>query len=99
LYTLNYLSAAVVSSGPKPLVLAVRDGKLFDYRNDGWGCSATSAAVVVTEPDEVKADLVLSRSKTCLTLSQLTLTATGGTGPYNLNDITYLLPFVKFNFF
>jgi hypothetical protein len=27
---------------------------------DGWGCSATSATVVVNGPTEVKADLVLS---------------------------------------
>ncbi|MFV8357101.1 T9SS type B sorting domain-containing protein [Flavobacterium sp. XS1P32] len=85
LYTLNYVSfTPASSSGPQASAVFnnLGAGSYSITVTDGWGCSATSATVVVNGPTEVKADLVLSRSQTCLTSSQLTLTAAGGTPPY-----------------
>ncbi|MFV8351881.1 T9SS type B sorting domain-containing protein [Flavobacterium sp. XS2P14] len=85
LYTLNYVSfTPAFSSGPQAsgTFSGLGVGSYSITVTDGWGCSATSATVVVNGPTEVKADLVLSRSQTCLTSSQLTLTAAGGTPPY-----------------
>jgi hypothetical protein len=50
---------------------------------DRYNCSAQAVTVVIKEPTEVKASLALSRSQTCLTLSEVTLTATGGIPPYS----------------
>ncbi|MFV8333189.1 T9SS type B sorting domain-containing protein [Flavobacterium sp. GSP14] len=85
LYTINYVSfTPASSSGPQAAAVFnnLGAGSYSITVTDGWGCSATSATVVVNGPTEVKADLVLSRSQTCLTSSQLTLTAAGGTPPY-----------------
>lgn len=101
LYTLNYLSLTpVVSSGPQAssTFSGLGVGNYSITVTDGWNCSATSATVVVNEPTLVQSALVVSRSQTCLTLSQLTLSATGGTPPYTYSsdNITYTtVPFVS----
>ncbi len=93
-YTLNYLSLTpVVSSGPQAsdVFSGLGVGNYSITVTDGWNCSATSATVAVTEPTLVQSALVVSRSQTCTTLSQLTLSASGGTPPYtySADDITY----------
>jgi len=85
LYTLNTTSATpVISSGPQ-------SGNVFNNLGagtytvtvtDGWGCGTTSAPIVINEPTEVVASLVLVTTQTCSTQSTITLSATGGTGTY-----------------
>jgi len=85
LYTLNTTSATpMISSGPQ-------SGNVFNNLGagtytvtvtDGWGCGTTSAPIVINEPTEVVASLVLATTQTCSTQSTITLSATGGTGTY-----------------
>jgi gliding motility-associated-like protein len=85
MYTLNYLSVdPVVNSGPvqSPIFSGLGAGRYSVTVTDGFTCQATSAEIVINEPTVVLADLVESRAQTCLTLTQLTLSAEGGTGPY-----------------
>ncbi|WP_374174434.1 T9SS type B sorting domain-containing protein [Flavobacterium tructae] len=85
MYTLNMLSEnPVVSSGPQsnPVFTGLPAGTYSITVTDGFTCSATSANVVITEPTEVVPSLVLATTQTCNTQSTLTLSATGGSGPY-----------------
>lgn len=85
LYTLNTISAnPVISSGPQanPVFTNLGAGTYTVTVTDGWGCGTTSAPIVINEPTEVVASLVLASTQTCLTQSTLTLSATGGTGTY-----------------
>lgn len=85
LYTLNTISATpMISSGPQ-------SGNVFNNLGagtytvtvtDGWGCGTTSAPIVINEPNEVVASLVLVTTPTCSTPATITLSATGGTGAY-----------------
>jgi gliding motility-associated-like protein len=74
----------MISSGPQasPIFSNLGAGTYTVTVTDGWGCGTTSAAIVIAEPTEVVASLVLASSATCLTQSTLTLSATGGTGAY-----------------
>ncbi|MDG2431867.1 T9SS type B sorting domain-containing protein [Flavobacterium sp.] len=98
-YTLNYLSLnPVVSSGPQqsPLFANLGAGSYSITVTDGYNCSTESASVVINEPTEVKADLVLSRTPTCLSSAQITLTASGGTAPYRYSaDNINFIPFTS----
>ncbi|MNQ35957.1 hypothetical protein D3C85_494640 [compost metagenome] len=85
MYTLNIVSATpVIVSGPQAgrVFTGLSAGTYTITVTDGFGCTATSANVVISEPTEVKPTLDVSRTQTCLTLSQITLGATGGTAPY-----------------
>ena len=67
LYTLNTTSATpMISSGPQ-------SGNVFNNLGagtytvtvtDGWGCGTTSAPIVINEPTEVVASLVLATTQT-----------------------------------
>lgn len=83
-YTLNMLSPTVSSSGPQssPVFDGLIAGTYTVTVTDGYNCTATSADIIITQPNEVEASLVKSRSQTCLNDAELTLSATGGTGPY-----------------
>ncbi len=85
MYTLNIVSATpVIVSGPQsdPIFTGLAAGTYSITVTDGFSCAATSANIVITQPTEVIPTLTLSRTQTCLTQSELTLSATGGTGPY-----------------
>jgi gliding motility-associated-like protein len=85
MYTLNIVSATpVIVSGPQAsrVFTGLSAGTYTVTVTDGFACTATSATVVISEPTEVKPTLDVSRIQTCLTLSQITLGATGGTAPY-----------------
>ncbi|MBK0369662.1 T9SS type B sorting domain-containing protein [Flavobacterium agrisoli] len=93
-YTLNYLSQnPVVSSGPQidPVFANLGAGTYSITVNDGWNCTVESAPVTIAEPTEVVPSLAVTRTQTCNTLTQLTLTATGGTAPYtySTDNVTY----------
>ncbi|MGL2992981.1 T9SS type B sorting domain-containing protein [Flavobacterium sp. TSSA_36] len=85
LYTLTTTSATpMISSGPQanPLFTNLGAGTYTVTVTDGWGCGTTSLPIVIAEPTEVVANLVVASTQTCKILSTLTLSATGGTGTY-----------------
>ena len=74
----------VVVSGPQtsPIFTGLGAGTYNITVTDGFGCTATSANVTINEPTQVIARLDKSKILTCLTQAELTISATGGTGPY-----------------
>jgi gliding motility-associated-like protein len=93
LYTLNTTSAnPVISSGPQSsnVFTDLGAGTYTITVTDGWGCSTTSTAMVITAPKEIVASLVKASSQTCTTLSTLTLSVTGGTAPYSYSATSNL---------
>ncbi len=116
MYTLNMLSEnPVVSSGPQsnPVFTGLPAGTYSITVTDGFTCSATSANVVITEPTEVVPNLVLATTQTCNTQSTLTLSATGGSGPYTYStdqtfttttgsfatSVTFAVPVGKYQYY
>jgi large repetitive protein len=84
-YTLNILSEnPVITSGPQvsPVFSGLAPGKYSVTITDGLQCKGITNEVTIEEPVEVVATLVQESGITCLTDARLTLTATGGTGPY-----------------
>src|SRR5690606_4676380 len=83
-YTLNMISPVASSSGPQlsPVFSGLGAGTYTITVNDGFNCEFTSTTVVINEPTEIQALLVRETSPTCLTDATLTLSATGGTAPY-----------------
>lgn len=89
LYTLNTTSVTPVrSSGPQsaPSFAGLGVGTYTVTVTDGYNCSGESAPITITEPSEVKPSLVESRKRTCLTDTELTLSAIGGTPPYTYSS-------------
>ncbi|MCM0665490.1 T9SS type B sorting domain-containing protein [Flavobacterium tyrosinilyticum] len=85
MYTLNILSEdPVISSGPfsSPVFSGLGAGRYSVTITDGFSCEFTTNEVEIKDPLKVLATLVESRAQTCQTLTQLTLSAEGGTGPY-----------------
>jgi large repetitive protein len=87
-YTLNMVSPTVTSSGPQtsPVFSGLGAGTYSITINDGYNCVFTSANIIITEPTEVQALLVKETSQTCLTGTELTLSATGGSGSYQYSN-------------
>lgn len=87
-YTLNSLSPTVASSGPQtlPEFNNIGPGTYSVTIRDGLNCEFTSPDIIITQPTEVQANLVLTTSQTCTTDATLTLSATGGTGSYEYSE-------------
>ena len=87
-YTLNRTLPTVSTSGPQtsPVFDALAAGTYNVTINDGYNCEFTSADIVITAPTQVQSTLVKSTSQTCLSGTDLTLSATGGTGVYEYSD-------------
>jgi len=87
-YTLNMISPSVNSSGPQlsPVFTGLGAGTYTVDVTDGYNCIFTSANIVINEPTEIQADLMLATIQTCLTNATLTLSATGGTGTYEYSN-------------
>ena len=49
---------------------------------DGWNCDFTTNTVIITQPTPVVASLNLTSSLTCLNNAVITISANGGTAPY-----------------
>ncbi|WP_164998727.1 T9SS type B sorting domain-containing protein [Flavobacterium sp. 140616W15] len=84
-YILNNLSVVpTVSTDAQtdPVFMGLSAGKYSVTIVDGINCSATTAEIEITQATEVVPELVLESRVTCLTQATLTLSATGGTGPY-----------------
>ncbi|MBF4473140.1 T9SS type B sorting domain-containing protein, partial [Flavobacterium sp. HJJ] len=93
-YILNYISAnPVISSAPQssPIFSGLRAGTYSVTVVDGLGCtSQPTANIVLTDPAKVEAVLVLASGKTCQNDATVTLSATGGKGPYEYSsDINF----------
>ncbi|MDO1500468.1 T9SS type B sorting domain-containing protein [Winogradskyella maritima] len=87
-YTLNIISPVVASSGPQtnPVFTDLGPGTYTVTVEDGLNCSFTTPQVIIDEPDQILASLVLETSPTCTTGSSLTLSASGGTGSYEYSN-------------
>lgn len=84
-YILNMLSVTpVVStvSQDSPVFTGLGAGKYSVTIVDQLNCSGTTAEVTIDEPIEVVPTLQLQTGITCKTDATLTLSAVGGTGPY-----------------
>ncbi|MEW4924105.1 T9SS type B sorting domain-containing protein [Algibacter sp. 2305UL17-15] len=84
-YTLNQVFPTITSSGPQTSTVFdnLGAGTYNVTISDGYNCEFNSADIIINEPTEVDASLVKATSQTCLTESTLTLSATGGNGPYS----------------
>ena len=87
-YTLNVLAPVVASSGPQTSNVFdnLGAGTYSVTINDGFNCELISADIVIDEPTQVEANLVLATTQTCLTEATLTLSANGGTPPYSYSS-------------
>ncbi len=87
-YTLNTVLPTVSSSGPQtsPVFNNVSAGTYNVTITDGYNCSFTTNDVTIIQPTEVEASLVRASSQTCTIDATLTLSAIGGTGPYDYSD-------------
>lgn len=88
----NYLYTLTTSSSSPILVNGPQTSTIFNNLGagtysvtvtDGWGCSATSASIVINEPSELNASLAIGTNPSCLVSATVILTATGGTAPYS----------------
>ncbi|MGJ8550291.1 T9SS type B sorting domain-containing protein [Winogradskyella wichelsiae] len=87
-YTLNTVLPTPSASGPQTsnVFENLGQGTYFVTINDGYNCEATSLDIVISEPTPIEASLVRTTTQTCLSESTLTLSATGGTGPYTYSE-------------
>ncbi|NNE31291.1 MAG: T9SS type B sorting domain-containing protein [Winogradskyella sp.] len=87
-YTLNTVQPTVSSSGPQTsnVFNNLGAGTYNITITDGFDCEMTSLDIVISSPTEVEPNLVLESSQTCLSDATLTLSATGGSGPYEYSD-------------
>lgn len=96
-YVFNTISPVASSSGPiaMPLAGATISGLGAGTYNvtitDGFNCTFTSANIVINQPTEVNASLLLTNSPSCDNPTVLTLSANGGTPPYTYSSdgVTY----------
>jgi gliding motility-associated-like protein/uncharacterized repeat protein (TIGR01451 family) len=88
LFTLNMLSPTISTSGPQssPVFGGLGVGTYQVIVSDAFSCSLTSVDIVIAQPTPIQASLVKATSQTCLTQATLTLSASGGTGPYTYSD-------------
>ncbi len=93
-YTLEgvLLSGDVISNGPQnsnDFNLAgagYGPGSYIIKVSDGYGCTFTTNAIVITEPTPVNASLGITRPIDCSLGAEITLVASGGTPPYYYSD-------------
>jgi hypothetical protein len=88
-YILNTYDAAgttiVSSTGaqPSPIFTNLGAGIYSITVVDGWDCDLpATATVTITEPAQLVGSLSLTKTLTCTTLAEVTISATGGTAPY-----------------
>ncbi|GAA3761202.1 T9SS type B sorting domain-containing protein [Flavobacterium ginsengiterrae] len=99
-YSLTYTTPEgdVSQLGPQPnnVFTGLRAGTYTVTVTDGFSCEFTSpVTITLTNPVKVEAVLSINQNITCKTDATLTLTVTGGTGPYTYSEDgnTYSLPF------
>ncbi|MGS2726237.1 T9SS type B sorting domain-containing protein [Psychroserpens sp. BH13MA-6] len=115
IYTLNTILPSPSTSGPQTSNVFdnLGAGTYTVSISDGYECFMTSVDIVITEPSPVQANLVTATTQTCLTESTLTLSATGGNGPYTYstdanftnvlgsftNDTTFSVPVGTYEYY
>ncbi len=84
-YTLNQILPTSSSSGPQSATVFdnLGAGTYNVTVTDGYNCEFNTPSIVIDEPTELQTTLVKATSQTCLTESTLTLSASGGNGPYD----------------
>ncbi|MBF7092848.1 T9SS type B sorting domain-containing protein [Flavobacterium sp. ALJ2] len=87
LYTLvtTYPDGVVTKNGPQEskVFTGLKAGSYMVVVTDDWKCTGNSTnTIVINEPPIVKASLGIKTDEGCFRLPEVTLTATGGTGPY-----------------
>ena len=87
-YTLNTILPVASSSGPQTsnVFNDLGAGTYNVTITDGFSCEMTSLDIVIANPIPLDVDLVRASTQTCLTASTLTLSASGGTGPYEYSN-------------
>ncbi|WP_115462918.1 T9SS type B sorting domain-containing protein [Winogradskyella aurantiaca] len=91
-YTLNMLSPTISSSGPQttPVFSNLSAGTYQVLVSDAYNCVYQSIDIVIDQPNQLMSNLIVSRGQTCSTDTELTLSATGGTGTYEYsNDASF----------
>ena len=85
LYTLNTILPTPSTSGPQTsnVFENLGPGTYSVTITDSYDCTMTSMDIVITEPALVESSLVAASTPTCQTEAELTLSAWGGTGPYD----------------
>ena len=82
-----------MSSGAQasPVFAGLGAGTYSITVTDGWYCDFETTTVTVTQPDILVGTLSVTTQLTCLSQAQLTISATGGTGPYQFStdNVTY----------
>ena len=89
-YTLNRILPTANTSGPQTSNVFdnLGAGTYTVTINDGLNCELTSLDIVIDEPTQIDAVLVKETTQTCTTQATLTLSATGGSGPYEYSDVS-----------
>jgi len=89
-YTLNTILPTPSTSGPQTSN-TFNDLAAGTYNitiTDGYNCSFTSLNIILDQPTQIQASLAVLTPQTCLVESTLTLSATGGVGPYTYSNTT-----------
>ncbi|MCB0469507.1 MAG: hypothetical protein KDC51_02525, partial [Flavobacteriaceae bacterium] len=91
-YTLNTILPTPSSSGPQTsnVFNNLGAGTYNVTIADGFNCVLTSVDIVIDQPSPVDASLVTASTQTCLVDATLTLSASGGTGPYTYSDDNFV---------
>jgi gliding motility-associated-like protein/uncharacterized repeat protein (TIGR01451 family) len=89
-YTLITILPTPSSSGPQTSNVFTNLGAgVYQVKiTDGYDCEFISLDIAIDQPTEVSPALVVESTQTCLTESTLTLSATGGTGPYEYSTLS-----------
>ncbi len=62
-------------------------GSYFIQVTDGWGCDVTTTPnITIILPSTVVIDATVTKELGCITLAEITVSATGGTGQYFFSD-------------
>ncbi len=83
-YTLNRILPNPSTFGPQTsnVFTNLGAGVYSITIDDPYSCEIISDEITITEPDEIRASLVLNTTQTCDTQATLTLSASGGVAPY-----------------
>ena len=87
-YTLNMDTPTSSESGPQisNIFTDLGVGTYTITITDGYSCEFTSLPITIAQPTQIQASLVTETTQTCLTESTLTLSASGGSGPYTYSN-------------
>lgn len=87
-YTLNRISPEPSTFGPQTSnVFSNLGAGVYSITiEDPFACELISEEIIIDQPDQIQANLILNAAQTCTTEATLTLSASGGTPPYTYSD-------------